>query len=75
MLNKKYGVCCSLGSNRSYLAISDLQKILFFQSNAHMVNPTVVCDYSNFSDGKVTPDVESRIDLMLESLLSTSKNS
>lgn len=75
MFNKKYGVCCSLGSNRSYLAISDLQKILFFQSNAHMVNPTVVCDYSNFSDGKVTPDVESRIDLMLESLLSISKNS
>ena len=75
MKNKKYGVCCSLGSNRSFLAISDLQKILTFQSNAQMVLPTVVADWSFFSDGNLTQDAKDRVELMLESLLSTSKNS
>tara|TARA_B110000003_G_scaffold257791_1_gene276448 strand:+ start:57133 stop:57654 length:522 start_codon:yes stop_codon:yes gene_type:complete len=75
MGNKKYGVCCSLGSNRSFLAIADLQKILTFQCNAKMSSPTVVADWSLFSEGKLTQDCNNKIELMLESLLSASKNS
>lgn len=75
MKDKKYGVCCSLGSNRSFLAIADLQKILTFQCNAQMVLPTVVADWSYFSDGNLTQDGSDRIELMLESLLSSSENS
>lgn len=75
MKDKKYGVCCSLGSNRSFLAIADLQKILTFQCNAQMVFPTVVADWSYFSDGNLTQDGSDRIELMLESLLSSSENS
>ncbi|MEJ6794025.1 MAG: NADPH-dependent FMN reductase [Flavobacteriales bacterium] len=75
MENKKYGVCCSLGSNRSFLAIADLQKILTFQCNAKMSSPTVVADWSLFSEGKLTQDCNNKIELMLESLLSASKNS
>jgi NAD(P)H-dependent FMN reductase len=75
MKNKKYGVCCSLGSNRSFLAISDLQKILTFQSEAQMILPTVVADWSYFTDGNLNQDAKTRISLMIESLLSTTKNS
>jgi NAD(P)H-dependent FMN reductase len=75
MKNKKYGVCCSLGSNRSFLAISDLQKILTFQSNAQMVLPSVVADWSYFKDGKVSQEAIDRISLMINSLLSITKDS
>lgn len=75
MKDKKYGVCCSLGSNRSFLAIADLQKILTFQCNAQMTLPTAVADWSFFSEGNINQDGNDKIALMLESLLSASKNS
>lgn len=75
MKDKKYGVCCSLGSNRSFLAIADLQKILTFQCNAQMTLPTVVTDWTFFSDGQLTQEGNDRIGLMLEALLSSSENS
>ena len=75
MTNKPYGICCALGSNRSFLAISDLQKILFFQSNAKLVYPTVVCDYTSFETTNINNETKLRIDSMMTSLLSMTKNS
>ncbi len=73
MTNKFFGVCAAAGSNRSYLAISDLYTILSFESNSTGVQPSVVVDGSDFTDGILNDNISKRIGIMLE-VLSRSKN-
>ena len=70
---KYFGVCAAAGSSRSYLAVSDLYTIMSFESNATGVQPSVVVDGSDFTDGVLNQNISDRITEML-AVLSSTKN-
>ena len=69
MKDKYYGVCASAGSKMSYLAISDLYKILKFQSNATGVMPNVLVSNSDIQNGIFNKETEKLVNQMLSSLI------
>ncbi len=69
MRNKRFGVCASAGSKMSYLAISDLFKIMKFQSNAIGIMPTVLVNRSDFQNNIPNEEIKMLINEMLSSLL------
>ena len=68
MKGKRFGICATVGSKLSYLAIADLHKIMQFQSNAIGVHPAVVADYTDFEKDKPSLDIQERIQRMLAEL-------
>ena len=68
MKGKRFGICATVGSKLSYLAIADLHKIMQFQSNAIGVHPAVVADYTDFEKDKPSLDMQERIQRMLAEL-------
>lgn len=68
MKGKRFGVCAAAGSKLSYLAISDLHKIMHFQSNARAVHPAVVAEYVDFEEDKANTEIQDRIQRMLAQL-------
>ena len=69
MKDKHFAVCASAGSKMSYLAISDLYKILKFQSNATGVMPNVLVNNSDIQNGIFNNETEKQVNLMLSSLI------
>ena len=53
MENKPAGILCTAGSSMSYLASSDLAKILAYESHVLSVQPVVCSSYEDFKDGKI----------------------
>ena len=69
MKDKYFAVCASAGSKMSYLAISDLYKILKFQSNATGVMPNVLVSNSDIQNGIFNKETEKLVSQMLSSLI------
>ena len=68
MKAKRFGICATVGSKLSYLAIADLHKIMHFQSNARAVHPAVVTEYVDFEEDKANTEIQDRILRMLNQL-------
>ncbi len=69
MNNKVAGILCNAGGNRSFLASSDLVKILLYESGVLTVHPTVYSTAEDFDDGRlVNPKVVGRIEGMVDAL-------
>lgn len=67
--NKRFGICASAGSRRSYLATADLIKILGYECNATGVQPLVLTDHHDFENGRIVDEkIPARIERMLDSL-------
>ena len=70
MENKHAGIVCNAGGIMSYLASSDLMKILSYEVHVLTVQPTVYAYGSDFKDGKITNEkVFGKIDDMVSRLL------
>ncbi len=70
MEKKVAGILCNTGSSMSYLASSDLAKILAYESNVLCVQPVVCSSYEDFKDGKLTGDkVHKKLNTMIDTLL------
>lgn len=69
--NKRFGICAAAGSKMSYLATSDLVRILGYESNATGIQPMVLTDYNDFKEGEIVdPTIVDRIERMLLALIS-----
>ena len=53
MEKKVAGILCTTGSSMSFLASSELAKILAYESNVLSVQPVVCTSYEDFEDGKL----------------------
>lgn len=70
MENKTAGILCNAGSERSYLASSDLVKILSYESSVLTVHPIVCTCYEDFQDGNLTnPKAISKLQKMVNTLV------
>ncbi len=70
MEKKAAGILCTTGSPMSFLASSDLAKILAYESNVLSVQPVVCTSYEDFKDGKLkSRKVKEKIKNMIEVLL------
>lgn len=70
MENKVAGILCNAGSAMSYLAASDLVKILSYESHVVTVQPVVNSNYDDFNGGQVkSKKVIQKIEQMLDALL------
>jgi hypothetical protein len=78
MENKPAGILCTAGSSMSYLASSDLAKILAYESHVLSVQPVVCSSYEDFKDGKLESEkvVEKLIAMIgvLVTILGRNKN-
>jgi NAD(P)H-dependent FMN reductase len=70
MEKKVAGILCNTGSSMSYLASSDLAKILAYESQVLAVQPVVCSSYEDFKDGKLSSEkVHEKLNAMIEVLL------
>lgn len=69
MKDKYFAVCASAGSKMSYLAISDLYKIMKFQSNATGVMPSVLVSNSDIQNEIFNKEIKELVRQMLSSLI------
>jgi len=70
MEKKVAGILCTTGSPMSFLASSDLAKILAYESNVLSVQPVVCTSYEDFKDGKLkSRKVKEKLKNMIEVLL------
>ncbi|MFQ5449853.1 MAG: NADPH-dependent FMN reductase [Nitrospinaceae bacterium] len=70
MENKAAGLLCNAGGTKSFLASSDLVKILSFESGVLTVHPIVYSCSDDFEDGQLTePKVLLKIETMVDALL------
>jgi len=53
MENKAAGILCNAGGPRSFMASSDLIKVLFYESSVIAVHPIVYTSYDDFEDGRL----------------------
>lgn len=68
--NKYFGICCATGSKLSYLATSDLLKILHFESKSIGIQPIVMADESDFDKNQnINNEIEERMIQMINNLL------
>jgi NAD(P)H-dependent FMN reductase len=68
--DKYFGIFCAAGSKLSYLATSDLIKMLGFESNATDIQPIVMADNSDFSNDKIiNKEINERTIKLIDSLL------
>ncbi|MBC8282581.1 MAG: NAD(P)H-dependent oxidoreductase [Nitrospinae bacterium] len=74
MEKKVAGILCTTGSSMSFLASSDLAKILAYESHVLSVQPVVCSSYEDFSDGKLTSKkVQEKLNTMIGVLLNSLK--
>ena len=74
MEKKCTGIICNAGGVMSYLASSELMKILSYEVHVLSVQPTVYSYGEDFKDGKIkNPKVISKIHDMVENLLAIVK--
>ena len=70
MEKKVAGILCTTGSPMSFLASSDLAKILAYESHVFSVQPVVCSSYEDFKDGKLkSRKVKEKLKSMIEVLL------
>ena len=70
MEKKVAGILCTTGSPMSFLASSDLAKILAYESHVFSVQPVVCSSYEDFKDGKLkSRKVKEKLKNMIEVLL------
>ena len=70
MEKKAAGILCTTGSPMSFLASSDLAKILAYESHVFSVQPVVCSSYEDFKDGKLeNRKVKEKLKSMIEVLL------
>ena len=70
MEKKVAGILCNTGSPMSFLASSDLAKILAYESHVFSVQPVVCSSYEDFKDGKLkSRKVKEKLKNMIEVLL------
>ena len=70
MEKKVAGILCTTGSPMSFLASSDLSKILAYESHVFSVQPVVCSSYEDFKDGKLkSRKVKEKLKSMIEVLL------
>jgi NAD(P)H-dependent FMN reductase len=70
MEKKVAGILCTTGSPMSFLASSDLAKILAYESHVFSVQPVVCSSYEDFKDGKLqSRKVKEKLQNMIEVLL------
>ena len=70
MEKKVAGILCTTGSPMSFLASSDLVKILAYESHVFSVQPVVCSSYEDFKDGKLkSRKVKEKLKSMIEVLL------
>ena len=69
MENKVAGILCNAGGDRSFLASSDLVKILLYESGVLTVHPTVYSSAEDFDGGRLTnAKVVAKIQGMVDAL-------
>ena len=74
MEKKVAGILCTTGSPMSFLASSDLVKILAYESHVFSVQPVVCSSYEDFKDGKLeNRKVKEKLKNMIEVLLNQIK--
>jgi len=70
MEKKVAGILCTAGSPMSFLASSDLAKILAYESHVFAVQPVVCSSYEDFKDGELeNRKVKEKLKSMIEVLL------
>ena len=70
-IGKYFGICSAAGSKLSYLATSDLVKIMHFESSAIGIQPIVLADYTDFENQEISnSEISERIDRMVSALIS-----
>ncbi len=70
MENKVSGIACNAGGIMSYLASSDLMKILSYEVHVLTVQPTVYAYGNDFKDGKIVNEkVLDKANKMIEKLM------
>ncbi len=70
MKGKPFGVVCTSGGVRSYLASADLMKILSFEASAIPLQPTVHTYKADFEGEKIINEkIHEKIDALLENLI------
>ncbi len=75
MENKPAGILCTAGSSMSYLASSDLTKILAYESHVLSVQPVVCSSYEDFKDGNLESEkVSEKLNAMIDALLGLVKD-
>ena len=75
MEKKVAGILCTTGSSMSFLASSDLVKILAYESNVLSVQPVVCTSYEDFKDGKLeNRKVKEKLKSMIRVLLNYLKS-
>ena len=74
MENKCAGIVCNAGGIMSYLASSDLMKILSYEVHVLTVQPTVYAHGNDFKDGKIVNEkVLHKANHMVENLITIVK--
>ena len=75
MEKKVAGILCTTGSSMSFLASSDLAKILAYESHVLSVQPVVCTSYEDFKDGKLqSRKVKEKLKSMIGVLLNYLKS-
>ena len=70
MENKVCGIVCNAGGVMSYLASSELMKILSYEVSCLSIQPTTYAYGNDFKDGKITnPKVIEKARAMVEKLI------
>ena len=70
MEEKVAGILCTTGSSMSYLASSDLAKILAYESHVLSIQPVVCSSYEDFNDGKLENEkVYEKLNAMIKVLV------
>lgn len=69
MENKIAGILCNAGGNRSYMASAELSKILAYESQVTVIQPTVYSSYEDYDEeGLMSEKVKSKIADMVSTL-------
>ena len=74
MENKVCGIVCNAGGVMSYLASSELMKILSYEVSCLSIQPTAYAYGNDFKDGKIiNPKVIEKAHVMVERLMAVVK--
>lgn len=68
--HKAAGILCNAGGPRSFMASSDLIKVLFYESSVITVHPIVYTSYDDFAGGRLVGEKAlSKIHVMADALI------